>query len=638
MRERRRLENIHQTERDQRADYLADFLNRINAKEILGSAETKRDFIKNLSFDDFKAWVVRINGILRSIPIKERGLDGKDVALMPNLDQVNEIGEALFIGAKKSEYPPREADKEELLREMFKLAQKMEAQGSGLNDIALLLSTGINAIHPFEDGNGRVSRLINYLINADYTGSKEQVDFLKKLLGDGGRLLININPGEARDAITEHIRYHQLGISYQDKSLPHYLGHVSLAEAGEKIKEKAEEEVPFKVLQDFQRYILGEGDDFGFFAIYSFLQKKGTLSDFLSLRKDSGGAVRGTDLRVANLIEKLEPEEFSEILEEYWQIKKGGVSLLLRALAEPEEFKIERSQFKGSQGKTIKECFLASLDQSYLQSSKEVNMEDIDEIWAEKDELPFTVDKLSSEEMLQLAEINEKLREFKDQEKNERAALSFDFEKADQEFGLEKQKVEAMRMKENPEGSEEESEHKRLLKIAQKRLYEAKRRIYQPVLDLENKYLERVIRFLDGLDIWQVKFTTRDENCFASKEEKEDTDSIYYVSKTGQSLRIKKHGLLKDGLSGSIEPFMEKIFYIDSQRESFRNRANVSDQAQKGLFVMEYTTDEFLEVQNGFTAQDFTSRIRRFEKDGKIIYLNPVDGRRHRGYPINKFL
>jgi len=629
-----RFENAPQIERAQRADYLVEFLDRINAEQVLSSEETKRDFIESASFDDFKEWIVRFNGMLRSIPIKERGLDGKDVALVPNPEQVNEY-ERAFIGERKPEFPPREADKEELLKEMFDLAQKMQKQGADLNDIALLFSSGINAVHPFEDGNGRTSRLLNYLINTDYTGSKEQADFLKKLLGEKGRLFINIDPGDAKDAITSYIFCHQLNIDPNDKNLPRDLSQANSIEVSEKIATK----VPQEIIADFKRHILGQEDDFGFFAVYSFFQKKDKLADFLTPVQNREGVIRRTDLRVVDLIEKLESDEFSEILEEYWRIKKESVSLLLHGIAEPEEFKNEKSRHEWLQGKTIKESFLASLDRSYLRSFKEVNMENIEEIWTEKDILPFSADTVPSEEMLRLMEVNAKLKEFKDQEKNERAALGFDFEKADGEYELAKQEVDAMRGREFVrEESDEKIEHDRLLKIAQKKLYETHRRIYQPIIDLENRHLEQVIQFLDSLDIWKTKFTTRDENRFASDEEKNDTDSIYYVTKTGQSLRLRKYGLLKDGLSGSIEPFMEKIFYIDNQYENFRDRANVSEQAESGLFVMEYTTDEFQEAQNDSEAQEFRSRIKRYEKDGKIIYLNPVDGYRHRGYSINRFL
>lgn len=102
----------------------------------------------------------------------------------------------------------------------------MEAQGSSLQDIALLISTGVNAIHLFNDGNGRTSRLLNYLINTDYTGSEDQVVFLKKLLGENGRLFIDINP---KDAIESYILYNQLNIDPESVDYPKGIHQVGLA-------------------------------------------------------------------------------------------------------------------------------------------------------------------------------------------------------------------------------------------------------------------------------------------------------------------------------------------------------------------------------------------------------------------------
>ena len=101
-------------------------------------------------------------------------------------------------------------------------------------------------------------------------------------------------------------------------------------------------------------------------------------------------------------------------------------------------------------------------------------------------------------------------------------------------------------------------------------------------------------------------------------------------------LRLRRYALLKDGLSGSIEPFTEKVFFIDKQYESRNDPAKITDEVTEGHYVREFITDEFREAQNDPTAKKFTSRIRRYEKDGKVIYLNPVDGHRHRGQKVYK--
>lgn len=622
-----KFEGISQDSRSEQSERMVDFLGRIGAEQVLGSEESKRNFIKNMSSDSFKGWLERTNGILRSVPIAERSLDGGDVALVPNPDQQDPM--AAFVGEKKPEYPPREEDKEVLIREMFDLSQQMEAGGRDLSDIALLISTGVNAIHAFKDGNGRTSRLLNYLLTTDYLGSEDQESYLKKLLGDKGRLLVNVDPGQAKYVITDYLLSHNLNIDPKDRNLPKTL---DTRDIDGKIKEK----VPPEFLQDFQRYIIGEEDDFGFFAVYSFLNDRGSLDNLLNRRKDEKGVVRATLLRATDVVDKLRPEDYPEILKRYWQFKKEGVSTLMQAIAEPEKFKIESSQYPNYSGKTIKEVFLSELDASYLGSFKEVNMENIADIWEDRDNLSFSVDTLSLEEMQKLADINAQLKEFKDKEKKEREMLGFNFKQAEQEYNAEYQKIQAADRTAFESGSpQENSEYVGLSEDAQRQAYEARCRIYKPVIELEDRHLEQVLKFLDSLDIWKTKFTTRNDGRLISEDEKEATDSIYYVTQGGQSLRLRKHGLLEQGLSGSIEPFMEKIFFVDKQWDNPNDRAKVSDKVKKGSFVMEYVTDEFLLAQNNPANNEFVSRIKRYKKGSKIVYLNPVDGSKHRGYAIH---
>lgn len=625
------FENFREGEREQPADNMVDFLHRIKAERVFGNEEAKREFIKNISFEQFKGWLERVNGILRSVPIGERGFDGKDVALVPNPEQEDKMATA-FLGERTPEYPPREEDKEALFAEMFHLVQHMEGEDASLNDIALLVSTGINAIHAFEDGNGRTSRLINYLLTTDYKKSAEQLEFLKKLLGDNGRLFINTDPGQAKDVISDYMFSHRFNIDPEDKNSPKSLTSFS---PNHDTEERVKEKVPPEFLQDFQRHIIDESSDDGFFAVYSFLQDKGVLDNFLTRIENQEGTLRRTDLRIVNIVEGLKTKDYPELFDRYWQLKKDRESLLMRAIAEPEKYKMEKSQFPNYSGKTIKENFLSQLDESYLRSFKEVNMENIADIWAEKDRLPFLVDTIPSEEMGKLVVINARLKEFSDQGKRERQLLGFNFEQAEQEFKAAYDEIKTIDTQNWQ--SQESKEYSRLSEAALKHAYEIKSRIYKPVMDLENRHLEQVVQYLDGLDIWTMKFTTRNEHRSASEEEKEVTDSIYYVTSTGQSLRLRKYGLLKDGLSGSIEPFMEKIFFIDKQYDYSNDQAKVSDEAAEGSFVMEYTTDEFKEAQNGATTKEFTSRIRRYEKDGNITYLNPVDGHKHRGQKIHRF-
>ena len=149
---------------------------------------------------------------------------------------------------------------------------------------------------------------------------------------------------------------------------------------------------------------------------------------------------------------------------------------------------------------------------------------------------------------------------------------------------------------------------------------------------MSHKYLDKAIAYLDSLDIWRTKFTTRSPIRYLTEAQQELTDSIYYVTQGGQSLRLKKYELLTEGLGGVIQPFTEKIFFVKNEDEA-------SDQLETGSNVVEYYTKEFLAIQNEDNTQDeFKSKIRRYEKDGKIVYLNPVDSSMHKGYGVNRVL
>jgi hypothetical protein len=103
------------------------------------------------------------------------------------------------------------------------------------------------------------------------------------------------------------------------------------------------------------------------------------------------------------------------------------------------------------------------------------------------------------------------------------------------------------------------------------------------------------------------------------------------MTKTDQALRLRKYALIEEGLAGAIEPFTEKIFFENAE-------GGTTEKPEMGERVVEYVTDEFISAQKGETGQEFRSRIRRYENNGKIVYLNPVDSHMHRGYEVRRIL
>jgi len=62
--------------RADRAEKAIEFIDRANCFEFV------KDLMNNkteINFEQFKDFLIRINGIVRNIPIKERSIDGQDV-------------------------------------------------------------------------------------------------------------------------------------------------------------------------------------------------------------------------------------------------------------------------------------------------------------------------------------------------------------------------------------------------------------------------------------------------------------------------------------------------------------------------------------------------------------------------------
>ncbi|MDP2789500.1 MAG: Fic family protein, partial [bacterium] len=135
-----------------------------------------------------------VNGILRGKKKDEWGMDGETVAL-----------EGMMVGV--GYVPPRQEDKSELLAKVLTSAKEMSRDGKNLKDIALLISSSLNAIHPYLDANGRTSRLIYTLLTKDF--NDETKAELQGALGRDGRDKLDIDPGliqhEINDLIEQEI-------------------------------------------------------------------------------------------------------------------------------------------------------------------------------------------------------------------------------------------------------------------------------------------------------------------------------------------------------------------------------------------------------------------------------------------------
>lgn len=135
----------------------------------------RREFIARISEEQYRDLITGVNGILREKQKEEWGMDGCDVALSE--------GEGVH-----GHTCPRQEDKKVILDESWKAAQRMNKSGRSLEDIGLLLGSVLVETHPFQDGNGRTSRFVSWMVSRGY--SREKVD---EILSEDGRFEYDMN-------------------------------------------------------------------------------------------------------------------------------------------------------------------------------------------------------------------------------------------------------------------------------------------------------------------------------------------------------------------------------------------------------------------------------------------------------------
>ncbi|MDD2767011.1 MAG: hypothetical protein PHH40_04640 [Candidatus Moranbacteria bacterium] len=132
-----------------------------NAEEVFDNEESRRQFVLNLSLEEYIELLIGINGILRNKNRDAWGLDGKEVAIVGSHGVVWDF--------------PEFEDKPILLEQSLQAAKKMIQENRSLTDVALLLSSTTSALHLFNDGNGRMSKFLLTLVNKGYSKDKQEI-------------------------------------------------------------------------------------------------------------------------------------------------------------------------------------------------------------------------------------------------------------------------------------------------------------------------------------------------------------------------------------------------------------------------------------------------------------------------------
>lgn len=157
----------------------------------------------------------------------------------------------------------------------------------------------------------------------------------------------------------------------------------------------------------------------------------------------------------------------------------------------------------------------------------------------------------------------------------------------------------------------------------------------QEKLNVLNNKLGELEGALDQLPLWTHKFSTESEGGGAADTEEmtvnPETDSVYFVTPHGASLRLKKSNL-NEGLQNVISRFAEKIYFI-------RSDGTIILEPKVGYSVREYFGDDFNDLIWSGADQDFPSKIKIFQSDdGKIHAVLAEDKASilHTGDRVNK--
>ncbi len=185
---------------------LVDLMGRVHAEEAFVTPDHSLQLLKSLSYDQFEDLLTRANGICREIATGARTLDGRGTIA----ESLNLPGQTRTSMHKYS--PPAKEDRRMLMEEALRSSQQLDDP----EQAATMLGLMINIIHPFNDGNGRTSRMVYSLLTRGYDGSKEDQSYYTELLANtSGRRRVDLNPEHS------HLPF-RFNMAQREKMAKHY--------------------------------------------------------------------------------------------------------------------------------------------------------------------------------------------------------------------------------------------------------------------------------------------------------------------------------------------------------------------------------------------------------------------------------
>ena len=248
---------------------LSDYLERIGFENVFSTANGRREFLLELDNHIFMRWLERINGLSRNIYSRSQELYGSG-------------------GTPSLLDPPRE-NKRWLLLQSLESSQRILSRGGDveqqLEDVALLLGGAINYIHPFIDGNGRTSRIINFMLREDSTADCYR-QMTQRLASCDGRKILYNNP-ETLTSFLNDGAHRKLLQFYEVENLPLIEPDLLI---GEPVPDQALGHLSAEARSQ-ARILSGYYDEFGAVACSLIMLKCKLLPEQVDLNEGVGNSV-----------------------------------------------------------------------------------------------------------------------------------------------------------------------------------------------------------------------------------------------------------------------------------------------------------------------------------------------------------
>lgn len=325
---------------------LYKFLEKSDFTDVISNVEHFKEWVSKLTFEEFQEHLTRLNGIVREAPIAKRGIDGESVIIG------NETMGVDFL-------PPHEEDKEALLQKAFEKVKVMD----NVEDQGLLLYLTIQYLHLFNDGNGRLGRLLYYLTSKAQESSEVDVEEMRGLLGHvdesgPGRNLFykEVKPPSAVSNVVNQVVVREIlsadFIKQNRRPFPNDLMVGRICIENENMEPKLKKQL---------ETVLSEagGGKFSFrdLVMVKYLEDHGLLEEYESPLDEADMEDRIKELQKTlyrydanRLLSSISEEDATEMIEIGRDIKRKFVEKLIDIISEPDKYPV-------NEGKTVRDLF-----------------------------------------------------------------------------------------------------------------------------------------------------------------------------------------------------------------------------------------------------------------------------------------